>query len=39
MPAGHTVGFPHLSHRRTLTNKKLTDDQRKEEIEKGISAG
>src|SRR5258708_20204071 len=35
--AGHTVGSHTWSHA-TLTNKKLTDDQRKEEIEKGISA-
>jgi peptidoglycan/xylan/chitin deacetylase (PgdA/CDA1 family) len=35
--AGHTVGTHTWSHA-TLTNKKLTDDQRKEEIEKGISA-
>src|ERR1700754_2528517 len=35
--AGHTVGTHTWSHA-TLTNKKLTDDQRKEEIEKGFSA-
>ena len=35
--AGHTVGTHTWSHV-ALTNKKLTDDQRKEEIEKGISA-
>jgi peptidoglycan/xylan/chitin deacetylase (PgdA/CDA1 family) len=35
--AGHTVGAHTWSHA-TLTNKKLTDDQRKEEIEKGFSA-
>src|SRR6202012_3207564 len=35
--AGHTVGAHTWSHE-TLTNKKLTDDQRKDEIEKGISA-
>src|SRR4030088_2141370 len=35
--AGHTVGSHTWSHA-TLTNKKLTDDQKKEEIEKGISA-
>jgi peptidoglycan/xylan/chitin deacetylase (PgdA/CDA1 family) len=35
--AGHTIGTHTWSHA-TLTNKKLTDDQRKEEIEKGISA-
>jgi peptidoglycan/xylan/chitin deacetylase (PgdA/CDA1 family) len=35
--AGHTVGSHTWSHA-TLTNKKLTEDQRKEEIEKGISA-
>ena len=35
--AGHTVGTHTWSHA-TLTNKKLTEDQRKEEIEKGISA-
>jgi peptidoglycan/xylan/chitin deacetylase (PgdA/CDA1 family) len=35
--AGHTVGSHTWSHA-TLTNKKLTDDQRKEEIEKGFSA-
>src|SRR5260221_14179851 len=33
--AGHTVGTPTWSHA-TLTNKKLTEDQRKEEIEKGF---
>ncbi|HEY0910751.1 MAG TPA: polysaccharide deacetylase family protein, partial [Bradyrhizobium sp.] len=35
--AGHTIGTHTWSHA-TLTNKKLTDDQRKEEIEKGFSA-
>jgi peptidoglycan/xylan/chitin deacetylase (PgdA/CDA1 family) len=35
--AGHTIGSHTWSHE-TLTNKKLTDDQRKEEIEKGVSA-
>jgi peptidoglycan/xylan/chitin deacetylase (PgdA/CDA1 family) len=35
--AGHTIGSHTWSHA-TLTNKKLTEDQRKEEIEKGISA-
>ena len=35
--AGHTVGSHTWSHA-TLTNKKLTLDQRKEEIEKGFSA-
>jgi peptidoglycan/xylan/chitin deacetylase (PgdA/CDA1 family) len=35
--AGHTVGSHTWSHA-TLTNKKLTEDQRKEEIEKGFSA-
>jgi peptidoglycan/xylan/chitin deacetylase (PgdA/CDA1 family) len=35
--AGHTIGSHTWSHL-TLTNKKLTEDQRKEEIEKGISA-
>jgi peptidoglycan/xylan/chitin deacetylase (PgdA/CDA1 family) len=35
--AGHTVGSHTWSHA-TLVNKKLTEDQRKEEIEKGISA-
>jgi peptidoglycan/xylan/chitin deacetylase (PgdA/CDA1 family) len=35
--AGHTVGAHTWSHA-TLTNKKLTEDQRKEEIEKGFSA-
>jgi peptidoglycan/xylan/chitin deacetylase (PgdA/CDA1 family) len=35
--AGHTVGSHTWSHA-TLTNKKLTDDQKKEEIEKGVSA-
>jgi peptidoglycan/xylan/chitin deacetylase (PgdA/CDA1 family) len=34
---GHTIGSHTWSHE-TLTNKKLTDDQRKEEIEKGVSA-
>jgi peptidoglycan/xylan/chitin deacetylase (PgdA/CDA1 family) len=35
--AGHTVGSHTWSHA-DLSSKKLTDDQRKEEIEKGISA-
>jgi peptidoglycan/xylan/chitin deacetylase (PgdA/CDA1 family) len=35
--AGHTIGSHTWSHA-TLTNKKLTDDQKKEEIEKGFSA-
>jgi peptidoglycan/xylan/chitin deacetylase (PgdA/CDA1 family) len=35
--AGHTIGTHTWSHA-TLVNKKLTDDQRKEEIEKGFSA-
>jgi peptidoglycan/xylan/chitin deacetylase (PgdA/CDA1 family) len=35
--AGHTVGSHTWSHA-TLTNKKLTEQQRKEEIEKGFSA-
>jgi peptidoglycan/xylan/chitin deacetylase (PgdA/CDA1 family) len=35
--AGHTIGTHTWSHA-TLTNKKLTEDQRKEEIEKGVSA-
>ncbi len=35
--AGHTIGTHTWSHA-TLSNKKLTEDQRKEEIEKGISA-
>jgi peptidoglycan/xylan/chitin deacetylase (PgdA/CDA1 family) len=35
--AGHTIGTHTWSHE-NLNNKKLTDDQRKEEIEKGISA-
>src|ERR1700730_3684726 len=35
--AGHTVGSHTWSHA-NLNNKKLTDDQRKDEIEKGISA-
>jgi peptidoglycan/xylan/chitin deacetylase (PgdA/CDA1 family) len=35
--AGHTVGTHTWSHA-DLSSKKLTDDQRKEEIEKGISA-
>src|SRR5262245_1280177 len=35
--AGHTVGSHTWSHA-DLTSKKLTDDQRKQEIEKGISA-
>jgi peptidoglycan/xylan/chitin deacetylase (PgdA/CDA1 family) len=35
--AGHTIGSHTWSHA-TLVNKKLSEDQRKEEIEKGISA-
>ena len=35
--AGHTVGTHTWSHT-ALVNKKLSDDQRKEEIEKGFSA-
>src|ERR1700676_1682390 len=35
--AGHTVGSHTWSHA-NLNNKKLSEDQRKEEIEKGISA-
>ena len=35
--AGHTIGSHTWSHA-TLTNKKLTEDQRKDEIEKGLSA-
>jgi peptidoglycan/xylan/chitin deacetylase (PgdA/CDA1 family) len=35
--AGHTVGTHTWSHA-DLSSKKLSDDQRKEEIEKGISA-
>jgi peptidoglycan/xylan/chitin deacetylase (PgdA/CDA1 family) len=35
--AGHTVGTHTWSHA-TLTNKKLTEDQRKDEIEKGFAA-
>jgi peptidoglycan/xylan/chitin deacetylase (PgdA/CDA1 family) len=35
--AGHTIGSHTWSHA-TLTNKKLTDGQKKEEIEKGFSA-
>jgi len=35
--AGHTIGSHTWSHA-ALVNKKLNDDQRKEEIEKGISA-
>src|SRR5882757_7867946 len=35
--AGHTIGTHTWSHA-TLTNKKLSEDQRKEEIEKGVSA-
>jgi len=37
MAAGHTIGSHTWSHA-TLTNKKLSEDQRKEEIEKGFSA-
>ena len=35
--AGHTIGSHTWSHA-NLNNKKLTEDQRKEEIEKGFSA-
>ena len=35
--AGHTIGTHTWSHE-ALVNKKLNEDQRKEEIEKGISA-
>jgi peptidoglycan/xylan/chitin deacetylase (PgdA/CDA1 family) len=35
--AGHTIGTHTWSHA-ALVNKKLSEDQRKEEIEKGISA-
>jgi peptidoglycan/xylan/chitin deacetylase (PgdA/CDA1 family) len=35
--AGHTIGTHTWSHA-TLVNKKLSEDQRKEEIEKGFSA-
>jgi peptidoglycan/xylan/chitin deacetylase (PgdA/CDA1 family) len=35
--AGHTIGSHTWSHA-TLTNKKMSEDQRKEEIEKGFSA-
>jgi peptidoglycan/xylan/chitin deacetylase (PgdA/CDA1 family) len=35
--AGHTVGTHTWSHA-TLTNKKLTEEQRKDEIEKGFAA-
>ena len=35
--AGHTIGSHTWSHA-DLTNKKLTEDQRKDEIEKGFSA-
>jgi peptidoglycan/xylan/chitin deacetylase (PgdA/CDA1 family) len=37
LAAGHTIGSHTWSHA-TLTNKKLTEDQKKEEIEKGFSA-
>src|ERR1700691_1029198 len=37
LAAGHTVGSHTWSHA-TLTDKKLTEEQRKEEIEKGFSA-
>ena len=37
LAAGHTVGAHTWSHA-ALTNKKLSEDQRKEEIEKGFSA-
>src|SRR5215467_442956 len=35
--AGHTIGTHTWSHE-ALVNKKLSEDQRKEEIEKGVSA-
>jgi peptidoglycan/xylan/chitin deacetylase (PgdA/CDA1 family) len=37
LAAGHTIGTHTWSHA-TLTNKKLTEQQRKDEIEKGFSA-
>jgi peptidoglycan/xylan/chitin deacetylase (PgdA/CDA1 family) len=37
MAAGHTIGSHTWSHA-ALVNKKLSEDQRKEEIEKGFSA-
>ena len=37
LAAGHTIGSHTWSHA-TLTNKKLSEDQRKDEIEKGFSA-
>jgi peptidoglycan/xylan/chitin deacetylase (PgdA/CDA1 family) len=37
LAAGHTIGSHTWSHA-TLTNKKLTEQQRKDEIEKGVSA-
>jgi peptidoglycan/xylan/chitin deacetylase (PgdA/CDA1 family) len=37
LAAGHTIGSHTWSHA-TLTNKKLTEEQRKDEIEKGFSA-
>ena len=37
LAAGHTIGAHTWSHA-TLTNKKLSEDQRKEEIEQGFSA-
>ena len=37
LAAGHTIGSHTWSHA-TLTNKKLSEDQRKEEVEKGFSA-
>jgi peptidoglycan/xylan/chitin deacetylase (PgdA/CDA1 family) len=37
LAAGHTVGSHTWSHA-TLTDKKLTEQQRKDEIEKGVSA-
>ena len=37
LAAGHTIGSHTWSHA-TLTDKKLTEQQRKEEIEKGVSA-
>jgi peptidoglycan/xylan/chitin deacetylase (PgdA/CDA1 family) len=37
LAAGHTIGSHTWSHA-TLTDKKLTEQQRKDEIEKGVSA-
>jgi peptidoglycan/xylan/chitin deacetylase (PgdA/CDA1 family) len=37
LAAGHTIGSHTWSHK-ALTSKKLSEDQRKEEIEKGFSA-